>query len=156
MQLCSDSLSPPTLRVESPKYLSRHVIHERMRLFYKAKAPSATRPMRPMKAEVRAAPPSEAVTCVASASEEPVDDDDERVEVDVVRPEVPLLWCVADDAAATTAAVVELESVLVAEDSVAMELAALELLVADADAEEDESLALGAALLVLSITKGGV
>jgi hypothetical protein len=115
-----------------------------------------------MKAEVRAAPPSEAVTCVASESEELVDDDEERVEVDVVRPEVPLLWCVADDAAATTAAVVELESLLVAEDSVSVavsvltELAVLELSVADADAEEDESLALGAALLVLSITKGGV
>jgi hypothetical protein len=131
---------------------------------YKAKAPRATRPIRPMKADVRAAPPSEATTDVASASEELVDDGDERVEVDVVRPEVPLLWCVADDTAATTAAVVELESVLVVEDSasvalsVAIELAALELLVADADAdaEEDESLALGAALLVLSITKGGV
>jgi hypothetical protein len=107
-----------------------------------------------MKAEVRGAPPSEAVTCVASESEELVDDDEERVEVDVVRPEVPLLWCVADDAAATTAAVVELESLLVAEDSVSVAVSVLT--EADADAEEDESLALGAALLVLSITKGGV
>jgi hypothetical protein len=115
---------------------------------YKAKAPSATRPMRPMKADVRAAPPSEGVTCVASESEELVDDDEERVEVDVVRLEVPLPWCeTADDADAAAAAVVELESLLVAEDSVS---------VADADADEDESLALGAALLVLSITKGGV
>jgi hypothetical protein len=82
---------------------------------YKANAPRATRPMRPMKADVRAAPPSEATTDVASASDELVDDAEERVEVDVVRPEVPLLWCEADDAAAATN-VVELESLPIVED----------------------------------------
>jgi hypothetical protein len=68
-----------------------------------------------MKADVRAAPPSEATTDVASASDELVDDAEERVEVDVVRPEVPLLWCEADDAAAATN-VVELESLPIVED----------------------------------------
>ena len=125
---------------------------------YKANAPSATRPMRPTKAEVRAAPPVEASTApVASASELRVEEAPERVEVEVVMEEVPLLWWVADEAAAA-AAVVELEPVLVAEESVSVSVALpeLELLVAEAEAEEEESVTLGAALLVLSITKGGV
>jgi hypothetical protein len=74
----------------------------------------------------------------------PVAEEEEREEVEVVRAVVPLLWCatedVADEAEATAAAVVELESV--------------EVSVAEAD--EEEELALGAALLVLSITNGGV
>jgi hypothetical protein len=109
-----------------------------------------------MKAEVRAAPPVEASTApVASASELLVAEAPERDEVDVVMEEVPLLWWAADEAAAATP-VVELEPVLVAEDSVSVTPAKLELSVAEAEAEDEESVTLGAALLVLSITKGGV
>lgn len=114
--------------------------------------------MRPTKAEVRAAPPVEASTApVASASalELPVAEEPVREDVEVVMEAVLLLWWVAEERAAEVPVVVASVAVAV-EDSVSdsVSLALAELSVAEAD--EEESLALGAALLVLSITKGGV
>ena len=115
--------------------------------------------MRPTKAEVRAAPPVEASTApVASASalELPVAEEPVREVVEVVREAVLLLWWVAAEEAAEEVPVVEVSVALAVEDSVSVSvsLAEAELSVAEAEAEEEESL--GAALLVLSITKGGV
>lgn len=115
--------------------------------------------MRPTKAEVRAAPPVEAWTApVASASELelPVAEEPVREVVEVVREAVLLLWWVAAEEAAEEVPVVEASVALAVEDSVSVSvsLAEAELSVAEAEAEEEESL--GAALLVLSITKGGV
>lgn len=110
---------------------------------------------------VRAALPVEGVTLVASASLLLVEDAEEPVRVEVVMVELLLWWVEAADAPVVVAEE-ELESVLVAvedsvEDSVSVsvELAALEVPVLEAEAEAEEE-ALGAALLVLSITKGGV
>lgn len=108
---------------------------------------------------VRAALPVEGVTLVASASLLLVEDAEEPVRVEVVMVELLLWWVEAADAPVVVAEE-ELESVLVAvedsvEDSVSVSLAALEVPVLEAEAEAEEE-ALGAALLVLSITKGGV
>ena len=103
---------------------------------------------------VRAAEPSEGVTVVASASLLLVAEAEEPERVEVVMVELPLWWVEAADAPVVVA---DMESVLVmVEDSVSVseELAALE--VALPEAEADEEALLGAALLVLSITKGGV
>ena len=82
----------------------------------------------------------------ASELELPVAEEPVREVVEVVREAVLLLWWVA--AEASVALAVE-DSV-----SVSVSLAEAELSVAEAEAEDEESL--GAALLVLSITKGGV
>lgn len=132
---------------------------------YKARAPRATRPRRPAKVEVRAAPPSDSVTsCASSESESPVAEGEPRVVEEVMLAVLLLEWPVAEETAAVP--VVEetmlLESVLVMlmEESDSVSLAVLELSVmeeaADDATEEEEELALGAALFVLSITKGGV
>jgi len=118
--------------------------------------------MRPKKAEVRAAPPVEASTApVASASalELPVAEEPVREVVEVVREEVLLLWWVAEEEVAAAAADEAVESVAVDDSvsvSVSVALPVLELSVAEAEAEEEVSVGTGAALLVLSITKGGV
>jgi len=129
---------------------------------YNARAPRATRPRRPAKVEVRAAPPSDSVTSCASESESesPVGEAvDPRVEDEVVMLAVLLPeWLVAEEAMAAVEEVMLMESVLVMlMDSVS--LAVLELSVVLEAAEEDsmeDELALGAALLSLSMTKGGV
>ena len=122
---------------------------------YKARAPRATRPRRPAKVVVvRAAEPSEGVTVVASESSVLVAVAEEPERVEVVMVELPL-W-VEDADAPVMVEDMELESVLVMvedSESVSVELAELEVALLEAEADEE---ALGAALLVLSITKGGV
>lgn len=107
---------------------------------------------------MRAALPSDGVTLCASSSL-PEDEvleavEEEREEVEVVMEDVLLPEFVAEaEAAAPVVEEDESVSVAVLELSVPVE----ELSVAVAEAEEEESLALlGAALLSLSMTKGGV
>ena len=99
---------------------------------------------------------STAPVASASALELPVAEEPVREVVEVVREAVLLLWWVAEAEAAEEVPVVEASVELAVEDSVSVSvsLALAELSVAEAEAEEEESL--GAALLVLSITKGGV
>ena len=133
----------------SVKLTSRHI--------YNASAPSATRPSKPAKVEVRAAPPSDSWTSCASpvgAAVEP------RVEEEVVMLAVllPEAWWEAEEAMAAVPEVAEdimLESVMVMlmEDS-EVSLDIMELAVEEAmdDAAEEE---LGV-LLSEAMTKGGV
>ena len=110
--------------------------------------------------EVRAAPPSDSVTSCESSeseseSESPVAEGDPRVE-DVMLAVLLLAWPVAEEIAAVPVEEVMLmESVLVMlmEDSDSVSLAVMELSVMEEAADEDmEELALGAALLSLSMT----
>ena len=133
----------------SVKLTSRHI--------YNASAPSATRPSKPAKVEVRAAPPSDSWTSCASpvgAAVEP------RVEEEVVMLAVllPEAWWEAEETMAAVPEVAEdimLESVMVMlmEDS-EVSLDIMELAVEEAmdDAAEEE---LGV-LLSEAMTKGGV
>lgn len=111
--------------------------------------------------EVRAAPPSDSVTSCESSeseseSESPVAEGDPRVE-DVMLAVLLLAWPVAEETAAVPVVeeVMLMESVLVMlmEDSDSVSLAVMELSVMEEAADEDmEELALGAALLSLSMT----
>jgi hypothetical protein len=133
----------------SVKLTCRHI--------YNASAPSATRPSKPAKVAVRAAPPSDSWTSCASpvgAAVEP------RVEEEVVMLAVllPEAWWEAEEAMAAVPEVAEdimLESVMVMlmeESEVSLDI--MELAVEDAmdDAAEEE---LGV-LLSEAMTKGGV
>lgn len=130
---------------------------------YKASAPTATSPSNPAKVvaeETRPAPPSDSSTFCTSEPPE-AEAVEPRVEDEVVMLAVllPDMWDEAEEAMAPAVEeVIMLESVMVML-MLLMESVVLELSLAVEDAmEEDamEELALGAALLVLSITKGGV
>lgn len=132
---------------------------------YKASAPTATSPSNPAKVvaeETRPAPPSDSSTFCTSEPPE-AEAVEPRVEDEVVMLAVllPDMWDEAEEAMAPAVEeVIMLESVMVMLMlMLLMESVVLELSLAVEDAmEEDamEELALGAALLVLSITKGGV